>query len=34
MEIIIREYGPEIQYIKGPKNVVANALGRLPKQCV
>ena len=25
-------YGPEIEYIKGPKNVVADALSRLPKQ--
>ena len=30
--LLLEEYGPEIQYIKGPKNVVADALSRLPKQ--
>ena len=29
---MLEEYGPEIEYIKGPKNVVADALSRLPKQ--
>ena len=24
--LILKEYGPEIKYIKGPKNIVANAL--------
>ncbi len=30
--LLLEEYGPEIVYIKGPKNVVADALSRLPKQ--
>ena len=31
--LLLEEYGPEIAYIKGPKNnVVADALSRLPKQ--
>ena len=30
--LLLEEYGPEIEYIKGPKNVVADALSRLPKQ--
>ena len=30
--LLLEEYGPEIMYIKGPKNVVADALSRLPKQ--
>ena len=30
--LLLEEYGPEIEYIKGPKNVVADALHRLPKQ--
>ena len=29
---MLEEYGPEIEYIKGPKNLVADALSRLPKQ--
>ena len=29
--LIIEEYGPEIFYIPRPKNVVADALSRLPK---
>ena len=27
--LIIEEYGPELQYVEGPKNVVADALSRL-----
>ena len=27
--LIIEEYGPNIEYIEGPKNVVPNALSRL-----
>ena len=27
--LLLEEYGPEIKYIKGPKNVVADALSRL-----
>ena len=30
--LLLEEYGPEIEYIKGLKNVVADALSRLPKQ--
>ena len=30
--LLFEEYGPEIEYIKGLKNVVADALNRLPKQ--
>ena len=30
--LLLEENGPEIEYIKGPKNVVADALSRLPKQ--
>ena len=30
--LLLEEYGPEIEYTKGPKNVVADALSRLPKQ--
>ena len=30
--LLLEEYGPEIEYIKGPKNVVTDALSRLPKQ--
>ena len=30
--LLLEEYGPEILYIKGHKNVVADALSRLPKQ--
>ena len=30
--LLLEEFGPEIVYIKGPKNVVADALSRLPKQ--
>ena len=30
--LLLEEYGLEIEYIKGPKNVVADALSRLPKQ--
>ena len=30
--LLLEEYGPEIEYIKGPKNVVADTLSRLPKQ--
>ena len=28
-QLLIKEFGPTIKYIKGPKNVVANALSRL-----
>ena len=28
--LLLEEYGVEIEYIKGVKNVVANALSRLP----
>ena len=28
-KLIIEEYGPNIQYIEGPKNIVADALSRL-----
>ena len=30
--LLFEEYGPEFEYIKGPKNVVADALSRLPRQ--
>ena len=30
--LLLEEYGPEIVYIKGHKNIVADALSRLPKQ--
>ena len=30
--LLLEEYRPEIVYIKGPRNVVADALSRLPKQ--
>ncbi len=30
--LLFQEYGPGIVYTKGPKNVVADALSRLPKQ--
>ena len=30
--LLLEKYGPEIEYIKDPKNVVADALSRLPKQ--
>ena len=29
--LILEEFGPELKYIKGEKNVVANALSRLEK---
>ena len=29
--LLLEEYGPEIIYIKGHKNIVADALNRLPK---
>ena len=29
--LIIEEFGPELQYIKGENNVVANTLSRLEK---
>ena len=28
-QLLIKEIGPTIKYIKGPKNIVANALSRL-----
>ena len=28
-QLLIEEFGPTIEYIKGPKNIVANALSRL-----
>ena len=31
--LLLEEYGPEIKYIKGPKNVVADALSSLSKPC-
>ena len=30
--LLLEEYGPEIEYIKGPKNVVADALSKPPKK--
>ena len=30
--LFLKEYRPEIEYIKGPKNIVLDALSRLPKQ--
>ena len=29
-KIILEEYGPDIEYLKGDKNIVAGALSRLP----
>ena len=29
---MLEEHGPEIEYIKGPKNIVADTLYRPPKQ--
>ena len=31
-KLLFEDYGPEIEYTKGPKNVVADAPSRLPKQ--
>ena len=31
--LILKEYGPELRYIKGEANVVADALSRLDEQC-
>ena len=28
--LVLEEYGPELRYIQGPSNVVADALSRLP----
>ena len=30
--VLLQGYGPEIGYIKGSKNIVVDALSRLPKQ--
>ena len=30
--LLLEEYGPEIEYIKGPKNVAADSMSRLTKQ--
>ena len=30
--LLLEEFVPEIVYIKGPKNVIADALSRLPKK--
>ena len=30
--LLLEDYGHEIEYIKGPENVVADALSSLPKQ--
>ena len=30
--LVLEEYGPEIRYIKGEKNIAADALSRLPLQ--
>ena len=32
LRLLLEEYSPEIEYIKGPENMVANALRRLPNQ--
>jgi hypothetical protein len=32
--LFIEEYSPDLQYIKGENNVVADALSRLPQQCI
>ena len=29
--LLLEEFSPEIVYIKGPKNMIADALSRLPK---
>ena len=28
--LILEEYGPEMNYIRGPENIVADAMGRIP----
>ena len=30
--LILEEYGPDIEYIKGEKNIAADALSRLPNK--
>ena len=30
--LLLQEYGPEIEYIRGSKNIVVDVLSRLPKQ--
>ncbi len=30
--LLLKEYGPEIVYIKGKSNIVADVLSRLPRQ--
>ena len=30
--LFLKEYGPKIEYIKGPENIVLDDLSKLPKQ--
>ena len=32
MILLLKEHGPGIEYVKGPKNIVADALSALPNE--